>query len=291
MAKPPYFPFYPKDFAADAVVELMSTPAVGAYILLMCKAWHSDPPASLPDDDRVLARFARMTPDDWLVVRSEVLPAFAVGSDGRLHQKRLRSEYDKFAAKSKSARDSANRRWEAQRAKEEENDANALPPHCEGNARASGSGSDISPSSKKKKEAEDAPDAFGLFWAAWPPNARKRGEQQCARHWAAKRLSERSTAIMDALALWLTSAEWLNEDGKYIPAPLKWLNESYFEATPTPGQSSSKAKAAAWDALGADAKARLLADVQAAEPSVDHCAGNIDTIRAMKRRAEKEGLI
>lgn len=104
MAKPPYFPFYPKDFAADDAVELMSTKAVGAYILLLCKAWHQDPPASLPNDDRVLARWSRLEPDDWREVKPEVVAAFTVGSDGRLHQKACDWCVKKNATNDKSAR-------------------------------------------------------------------------------------------------------------------------------------------------------------------------------------------
>lgn len=152
-SKAPYFPFYPKDFAADQHVEMMSTSGVGAYILLLCKAWHQEPPASLPDDDRVLSRFARMSRDEWSEVRDEVLAAFTLGSDGRLHQKRLRREYDAYKAKSKSATESAKKRWEKERSMRTQNEsnANALPTHCEGNARASGSGSNSGSNSSTSK--------------------------------------------------------------------------------------------------------------------------------------------
>ena len=62
---PPYFPFYPDDFACDGKVEAMTTEEVGAYTLLLCKAWREDPPGSIPDDDRVRARWTRLTPDRW----------------------------------------------------------------------------------------------------------------------------------------------------------------------------------------------------------------------------------
>ena len=43
---PPYFPFYPDDFASDGKVEAMTTEEVGAYTLLLCKAWREDPPGA-----------------------------------------------------------------------------------------------------------------------------------------------------------------------------------------------------------------------------------------------------
>lgn len=113
--KPPYFPFYAKDFAADSRVEAMTTEQVGAYILLLCKAWNEDPPGSLPKDDTVLARWARLSPERWAEVRAGVLAAFQCGSDDRWHQKRMREEYAKlvrfFRSRSKGGKKGAEVRW------------------------------------------------------------------------------------------------------------------------------------------------------------------------------------
>lgn len=162
--KPPYFSFYPKDFSADSVVESMSTLGVGAYILLLCKAWHEEPAGSLPNDDCILSRWARLGSDDWVAVRSEVLAAFTLAKDGRYHQRRMREEFNEFLVKSKKASASANKRWNK--------DATALRPHCEGNARASGSGSN-SGSEEKKGDARGTPpgclrtDAFKSAWVEY----------------------------------------------------------------------------------------------------------------------------
>jgi uncharacterized protein YdaU (DUF1376 family) len=78
---PPYFPFYPDDFACDGKVEAMTTEEIGAYTLLLCKAWCEDPPGSIPDDDRVLARWTRLAPDRWKECRTGVLAAFTLGTD------------------------------------------------------------------------------------------------------------------------------------------------------------------------------------------------------------------
>ncbi len=109
--------FYPDDFCSDENVEAMSTEAVGAYILLLCKAWRSTPPCTLPSDDRLLARFARLSDDDWSVRRNEVLAAFTTAGEGRIIQRRLRKEYDKQRRKhlqrSESGRLGAQRRWQS----------------------------------------------------------------------------------------------------------------------------------------------------------------------------------
>lgn len=101
MADLHYFAFYPRDFASDGAVEAMSTKAVGAYILLLCKAWFETPAGTIPDDDMTLARWARMSDMDWDSVKAEVMAAFRK-SGGRWKQKRLAEEYAKAHNKSEA---------------------------------------------------------------------------------------------------------------------------------------------------------------------------------------------
>ncbi len=94
MKTPPYFPFYPLDFSGDPRVESMSTLAVGAYTLLLCKAWYETPAGSIPDDDRLLAKWARVSVATWSRIKDEVLAAFTL-RDGRWSQKRMSKEFKK----------------------------------------------------------------------------------------------------------------------------------------------------------------------------------------------------
>ena len=111
----PYFPFYVNDFAADGVVEAMSTEEVGAYILLLCKAWLQNPAGSIPNDDHILARWCRLSEDRWQKSKKSILSAFFLDSDGRYHQKRMQSEYkaliNKKKERSKSGSLGAKKRW------------------------------------------------------------------------------------------------------------------------------------------------------------------------------------
>lgn len=114
--KPPAFMFYVDDFASDGDVEAMSTEAVGAYILLLCKAWREDPPATIPNNDRILARWARVSDSVWEDLRREVLAPWHPVTDDRLVQPRLRREFEKQRAnrtkRSTSGRKGAEARWE-----------------------------------------------------------------------------------------------------------------------------------------------------------------------------------
>lgn len=136
--KPPYFPFYVNDFAADGKVEAMTTEEVGAYILLLCKAWMEEPPGTIPNDDTVLARWARLTVPRWMRIRKAVLAPFSKGDDGRLWQKRMMAEYGKFLKVSHSRQEVARAGWEKRK-----RDAIAMQLQC-------------------KQDAAPHPDASGL---------------------------------------------------------------------------------------------------------------------------------
>ncbi len=112
---PPAFQFYPSHFVGDGDVAAMETVQVGAYILLICKAWYQEPVASIPNDDRILAKWAGLPLDEWLAAKPGVMTAWDMGSDGRWHQKRLRHEFEKQQAfraeRSIAGRKGAVNRW------------------------------------------------------------------------------------------------------------------------------------------------------------------------------------
>lgn len=96
--KPPYFPFYPKDFIGDDKVMAMCTEARGAYLLLLCAAWVAEPPATIPADDTSLARLTGLPPDRWAELKSAVLAPWSAADESRLVQPRLLREYEKAMA-------------------------------------------------------------------------------------------------------------------------------------------------------------------------------------------------
>lgn len=116
----PFFNFYPDDFVSDGDVEAMTTEEVGAYMLLLCKAWREKPAATIPNDDRVLARWARLTPEHWSECKAAVMAPWKLCKGGlRFVQPRLKKEYDKMLARRRERHESttiaANARWEKER--------------------------------------------------------------------------------------------------------------------------------------------------------------------------------
>lgn len=107
--KPPYFPFYPKDFITDEVVMNMCTEAIGAYIRLLCAAWIANPPATIPTDDAALSRLAGVSPQRWEELKAQVLPAWSPTKTGRYTQRRLAFEYHKADRKIRANRENGKR--------------------------------------------------------------------------------------------------------------------------------------------------------------------------------------
>lgn len=100
MTKPRAFLFDVDNWLGSITVEEMSGDAVKAYLYLLCRSWHEIPMATLPKDDARLARMAKLSPDQWDRVRSEVLPRFQTDGNGRLFNARLKKEADFCAVKS-----------------------------------------------------------------------------------------------------------------------------------------------------------------------------------------------
>lgn len=89
--RPPAFLFYPRDLLTSRTVLAMSPAGRGAYLFLLCHAWLSDDPGTLPDDRSVLAALAGVSPQEWRMIENEVLEAFQHTDHGYV-QPRLRAE-------------------------------------------------------------------------------------------------------------------------------------------------------------------------------------------------------
>lgn len=91
------------------------------------------------------------------------------------------------------------------------------------------------PRSLLKKEAKEL---FEKFWSEYPSSCpRKYDKRKCLAKWEsvfrpAKDAPALFAAVMDGLAKWKRSAMWNEADGRYIKAPLVWLNGSCWEDAP-----------------------------------------------------------
>jgi uncharacterized protein YdaU (DUF1376 family) len=96
----PFAQFYWGDFFADTMQ--LDGHESGTYLMLLGAAWVS-PGCKLPDDDRKLARCARLTPEQWAVVRNAVMQYWHL-EDGFWTQKRLLIERANVEARIEKSR-------------------------------------------------------------------------------------------------------------------------------------------------------------------------------------------
>jgi len=83
----PYLPLWTDNYLADT--RHLTTKQHGAYLLLMMTAWRTDD-CSLPDDDRLLARYCALGIREWKVMRP-VLEEFFEVKDSKFVQSKLKS--------------------------------------------------------------------------------------------------------------------------------------------------------------------------------------------------------
>lgn len=86
MSTLPVLPLYVNDFIADT--PHLNAEETGAYLMLMMMAWKS-PDGSLPDDDVILSRWARVSLKCWRRIKPTVMAFWGLDDDGRWTQVRL----------------------------------------------------------------------------------------------------------------------------------------------------------------------------------------------------------
>ena len=74
------------------------------------------------------------------------------------------------------------------------------------------------------------PVGFEEWWLEFPPTQRKHAKAQCAAKWIAQGCDKEPERVLAGLRAAKASDEWAKDDGKFIPAPLVWLNQRRWEA-------------------------------------------------------------
>jgi len=105
MPAPAYMPFYVGDYMADT--HHLDATEHGAYMLLIMTYWQRQEP--LPDNDRMLAKFARVSKEQWAELRDVIEDFFEV-IDGAWRHKRIDAEISRYADKSAKAAEAARAR-------------------------------------------------------------------------------------------------------------------------------------------------------------------------------------
>lgn len=177
MAQYPSLPLFTDAFLADTIH--LNAQETGAYLLLLMAAWRA-PDCSLPDDDKVLARVARMDGRGWTRIKDNIM-AFWVKSDcNKWVQKRLLDER-RFADEQRSKNARAGRASALKR-KERGSTGVATQAQPKSNPHTHTHIIDnklsIPPIVPLERENEIK---FTEFWQCWQPNDMDKGSIQNAQ--------------------------------------------------------------------------------------------------------------
>lgn len=106
MAEFPALPLWTDAYLGDTTH--LTTIEHGAYLLLLMSMWRRG--GSLPDDDKLLARYAKLTPGQWARM-SATIRAFFKAEKGLLTQGRLTDEYNAVRQHSIKQSNNVKARW------------------------------------------------------------------------------------------------------------------------------------------------------------------------------------
>lgn len=213
-------PLYVADYLADT--GHLGAAEHGAYLLLIMHYWAN---GGLPDDDRKLARIARMDASEWADARETIGEFF---SDGWRHER-----IEKHLAEANAAyerRAEAGRKGGLSKAKAESehcsSNASALPKQSEPEPDISSSlRSEDKPRAQRASVAKEAAAAFERFWTAWPNKVAKRDAAK-----AFLKVAGEIDAILDGIGRYMAAKPpdraWMH--------PATFLNGRRWEDAPAP---------------------------------------------------------
>lgn len=107
VAEFPKFPLWTDAYLADTTH--LTTIEHGAYLLLLITMWRTNAKC-LPNDDKLLARYAKLTGGQWARIKSVIMPFFHVVGD-QITQGRLTDEAEAVRQHSAKQSDRQKARW------------------------------------------------------------------------------------------------------------------------------------------------------------------------------------
>lgn len=235
--KRPAFQFYPADWRNDAGLKLCSLSARGLWIEMICIMHAAEPyghlcAAGRPLDTKDLAKLVGESERDvkkWLdeLVRNNVCSS----EGGAIISRRMVRDEDlreRRAAGGEAGSEfghlGAEHGKKGGRPRKETGDKKP-PFNPPPSSSSSSSSSEIEDSAGKPAD----PPGFAAFWKTWPTSTRKEAKGKCLEAWKRARAEPNAAAVLAHVEALKDSPTWREAGGKYIPAPLVYLNNRRWE--------------------------------------------------------------
>jgi len=179
MTQFPHMPLATDAYLADTTH--LTAQEHGVYLLLLITAWRVRGRPCLPDDDKMLARYAKLDPRTWKAMKPTIMAFWQLGEDGYWIQKKQQEMREMASKRVEAARKKAAKRWEAKSLENNDNDdAGALQEGCTDDATKTkptivgieepkGSLSETAvPDHSKPSKKNTYPEDFEAAWKAYP---------------------------------------------------------------------------------------------------------------------------
>jgi uncharacterized protein YdaU (DUF1376 family) len=222
----PWMPLYVADYLADTAH--LSAAESGAYLHIIMHYWLND---GLPDDDRKLARIARMSDRQWAAAKPTISEFF---DEGWKH-KRIDAELARASDISNKRRASAQQKHSKSTASAPAN-AEQLDTH----ARAGLPSPSQSQPQRKESEERGEPRAIALafpfdpFWQLFPNKVGKRDAEK-----AFERVRKSGAVTIENLMAGLDRYIRKTDDRPWCN-PATWLNQGRWDDQPATVESNGQ---------------------------------------------------
>jgi uncharacterized protein YdaU (DUF1376 family) len=257
--KAPAMPFYGREFYDDENVLVMDLQQQGAYMKLLWKCWSE---GSIPADQEKIAAIIRVSPAKLPPIWAKLEPCFIQATDGRLVNRKVEEIREKRNTWLNKCSTSGKIGAEIKKQKRGTLKGTLEPPCKEPLADPSGAIQGIAsdtqafqfpvssfplppiPPAAKTLEPTDP------LWQAWDRFIERYPNRIEVDHAAQIWLSMIDLGLVtDAmipdieagLTRWVESDQWMRDDGRYIPSPVKWLRDKRWLDHP-PASTETKAE-------------------------------------------------
>jgi len=231
MAEYPALPLFTDAFIADTVH--LNAAQTGAYLMLLMVAWRTKD-CTLPDDDVLLARYARMDNRAWLNNKAVILSFWHKNDEGRLFQKRLVDERIYVDAK----RDQAQQAGKASALKRKKRHSAGVSTESQRNFNPH----THTHTHNKDTNVSFVKNRFLEFWTIYP-NQRKGSKEKAKKAYMVAMQRDTEENIIKGASAYRLSDEVLNGFAKGAAAWLaddRWNND--YSIKPTKGNTNGKSK-------------------------------------------------
>jgi len=213
MAQFPALPLFTDAYLGDTTH--LTTIEHGAYFLLLMATWRSKD-CRLINDDKLLARYTKLSAKQWLRIKPLILDFFDE-KNGYLYQGRLTDEHAFVLQRSRQQSDNAKARWLKTK---ETTDTTALPEECHRYAPTPTPTPTIKTIQKNGFHFED-------FYQKYPlKKGRKKAE---ASYLTAIKAGTVHDRIMEGLDRYIADIKKNKTERRFIAHPATWLNQGRWD--------------------------------------------------------------